>query len=199
MATFTVIVSFLPMFFVTGMMGPYMRPMPFNVPMAMLMSLVVAFTVTPWATYHFLKGEYDKEHEEVETKETLTHRVYSRIMTPLLEKRRNARIFLQDEQVEYEHDMEADAERYLNYVNELAAKKGVSVTRKYSKGTVHKEIIDAITDEEIDLLVIGELARIRSRRDEFYDESERAMRAAGCSVLIVKDEDRVWELYESLG
>lgn len=46
-ATFTVIVSFLPMFFITGMMGPYMAPMAFNVPVAMLMSLLVAFTVTP--------------------------------------------------------------------------------------------------------------------------------------------------------
>ena len=58
LATFTVIVSFLPMFFVTGMMGPYMRPMPFNVPLAMLVSLLVAFTVTPWAAYHLLRHEY---------------------------------------------------------------------------------------------------------------------------------------------
>ena len=121
--------------------------------------------------------------------------VNTRAMEDLL----RARIFLKDEQVEYEHDMEADAERYLNYVNELAVKKGVSGIKKRSKGTVHKEIIDALVEEQIDLLVIGELSRIRSRRDEFYDETERAMRAAGCSVLIVKDEDKVWEMYESLG
>lgn len=121
------------------------------------------------------------------------------INTRAMEDLLRARIFLEDEQVEYEHDMEADAERYLNYVNELAVKKGVSMTKKCSKGTVHKEIIDAVAEEEIDLLVIGELSRIRSRRDEFYDESERAMRTAGCSVLIVKEEDRVWEMYESLG
>lgn len=121
------------------------------------------------------------------------------INTRAMEDLLRARIFLKDEQVEYEHDMEADAERYLNYVNELAVKKGVSMTKKCSKGTVHKEIIDAVAEEEIDLLVIGELSRIRSRRDEFYDESERAMRTAGCSVLIVKEEDRVWEMYESLG
>lgn len=56
LATFAVIVSFLPMFFITGMMGPYMRPMAVNVPLAMLMSLVVALTVTPWMSYHVLKG-----------------------------------------------------------------------------------------------------------------------------------------------
>jgi len=109
-----------------------------------------------------------------------------------------ARIFLKDEQVEYEHDMEADAERYLNYVSELAMKKGLSIVKKRSKGGVHKEIISAVNENEVDLLVIGELSRIRSRRDEFYDETERAMRAVPCSVLIVKDEDRVWEMYESL-
>ena len=109
-----------------------------------------------------------------------------------------ARIFLADEQVEYEHDMEADAQRYLSYVNELGIKKGVSVVKKCSKGSVHKEIADSVKEDEVDLLVIGELSRIRSRRDEFYDENERAMRAVACSVLIVKDEDKVWEMYQSL-
>ena len=120
--------------------------------------------------------------------------VNTRAMEDLL----RARIFLKDEQVEYEHDMETDAERYLNHVNELAVQKGVTIVRKQSKGSVHKEIVKAVADDEVDLLVIGELSRIRSRRDEFYDEAERAMRNVGCSVLIVKDEDRVWEMYQSL-
>ncbi len=60
LATLAVIASFIPLFFITGMMGPYMRPMALNVPVAMIMSLVVAFTVTPWATYHALRREYDK-------------------------------------------------------------------------------------------------------------------------------------------
>ncbi len=77
-------------------------------------------------------------------------------------------------------------------------KKGVSIVKKLRKGSVNKEIVNAVNEDEVDLLVIGELSRIRSRRDEFYDESERAMRAVTCSVLIVKDEDRVWEMYESL-
>ncbi|HLB24796.1 MAG TPA: efflux RND transporter permease subunit, partial [Nitrospirota bacterium] len=51
LATLTVILAFLPMLFVTGMMGPYMGPIPFNVPVAMLGSMLVAFVVTPWAAY----------------------------------------------------------------------------------------------------------------------------------------------------
>jgi len=121
------------------------------------------------------------------------------INTRAMEDLLKARIFLPDEQIEYEHDMEADSERYLNYVHELAAKKGVPIIKKRSRGSVHKEIVNAVNEQEIDLLVVGELSRIRSRRDEFYDETERAIRMVNCSVLIVKDEDKVWEMYQSLG
>jgi multidrug efflux pump subunit AcrB len=95
LATFTVIASFIPMLFVTGMMGPYMRPMPFNVPLAMLMSLVVAFTITPWASYHLLRREYTGHGEgETEGEAAVIRRWYGRILRPLLENRRRARFFL---------------------------------------------------------------------------------------------------------
>ncbi len=56
-ATLAVIVSFLPMFFITGMMGPYMSPMALNVPISMFMSMLVAFAITPWLCFHMLKGK----------------------------------------------------------------------------------------------------------------------------------------------
>ena len=56
LATLTVVLSFLPMLFVTGMMGPYMRPIPLNVPVAMIASLLIAFAITPWATYNLLRN-----------------------------------------------------------------------------------------------------------------------------------------------
>ena len=55
-ATFAVILSFLPLLFVTEMMGQYLRPMAANIPVTMLMSLVVSFTITPWLAYQVLKG-----------------------------------------------------------------------------------------------------------------------------------------------
>ena len=97
LATLAVIISFVPMFFITGMMGPYMRPMALNVPLAMLMSLVVAFTITPWMTYHVLKGEYkpkpDSPIEEAApdmnaaVRSSLIYRVYRTVLEPFLRSR----------------------------------------------------------------------------------------------------------------
>ncbi|MBI5569516.1 MAG: efflux RND transporter permease subunit [Desulfomonile tiedjei] len=94
LATFAVIASFIPLFFITGMMGPYMRPMALNVPVAMLMSLAIAFTVTPWTTYHALKREYDKPEKPYDFKTGAIYRLYSRVITPFLESRRKSRNFL---------------------------------------------------------------------------------------------------------
>ena len=56
LATFTVIAALMPMAFVSGLMGPYMSPIPINASTGMLISLVVAFVVTPWLSYRLLKG-----------------------------------------------------------------------------------------------------------------------------------------------
>jgi len=90
LATLAVILSFLPMLFITGMMGPYMRPMAINVPLTMLMSLLVAFTITPWMTYNVLKGEYGKQEKEFVLEESRVYRVYRRILEPLIDSRRKA-------------------------------------------------------------------------------------------------------------
>lgn len=90
LATFAVIVSFVPMFFITGMMGPYMAPMALNVPVAMLMSLLVAFTITPWLSLHMLRGAYDRPHGNGggAIEENALYRLYERVMTPLVRRRR---------------------------------------------------------------------------------------------------------------
>ena len=88
LATLAVIVSFVPMFFITGMMGPYMRPMALNVPLAMLMSLLVAFTITPWMSYYVLRGEYGKTDEEpFDLHRSMLYRAYSMTVRPMLEHR----------------------------------------------------------------------------------------------------------------
>jgi nucleotide-binding universal stress UspA family protein len=109
-----------------------------------------------------------------------------------------ARIFVKAEQEEYLRDLEEDSQRYLNHVRSLARKKGLAIQTASSSGTVHQEIKNFILTNRIDLLVMGELSTVRSRRDELYDEADRAMRSVPCSVLVVKDEERVLALYDAL-
>jgi multidrug efflux pump subunit AcrB len=96
LATFTVIVSFLPMFFITGMMGPYMAPMAFNVPIAMLVSLIVAFTVTPWASFKLLQSDYHAYSEEApeDLKQSLIYKIYRIALGTLLASPNRAKLFL---------------------------------------------------------------------------------------------------------
>jgi multidrug efflux pump subunit AcrB len=88
LATFTVIAALLPMAFVSGLMGPYMSPIPLNASMGMLISLLVAFIFTPWLFYRvFIKHQVSSEqahHDELSGK---AESVFRRLMTPFLAAR----------------------------------------------------------------------------------------------------------------
>ncbi len=81
LATLTVIAAILPMAFVGGLMGPYMRPIPIGASAAMVFSLLVAFIVTPWAAVRMLK-----QHEDHGEREDAFTRFYRRVMDPLLHR-----------------------------------------------------------------------------------------------------------------
>ncbi len=86
LATFTVIAAILPMAFVSGMMGPYMSPMPIGASIAMLLSLFVALTVTPYLGYHLLREKDNQAHKEEEGIETgLIYKLYKKIEQPFLD------------------------------------------------------------------------------------------------------------------
>jgi multidrug efflux pump subunit AcrB len=98
LATFTVIAAILPMAFVSGLMGPYMRPIPVGASAAMLASLGVAFVVTPWLALRLLRGHVshvdapaDRAHEPEEA--TGFARFYGRLMEPLLASPSRRRVF----------------------------------------------------------------------------------------------------------
>jgi multidrug efflux pump subunit AcrB len=86
LATLAVIAAILPMAFVGGLMGPYMRPIPIGSSAAMLFSLIIAFTVTPWAATHILKNKNSStvHNGEDEAPDDWFTRIYHRIMDPLL-------------------------------------------------------------------------------------------------------------------
>ncbi|MDR3748067.1 MAG: efflux RND transporter permease subunit, partial [Acidobacteriota bacterium] len=93
LATFAVIAAILPMAFVRGLMGPYMRPIPVGASAAMLFSLIVAFVVSPWAALRLLRhyASGDGYQHEIEGRTT---RFYRRIMNPLIENARRRWLFL---------------------------------------------------------------------------------------------------------
>ncbi|NPB05225.1 MAG: efflux RND transporter permease subunit [Aquificae bacterium] len=82
LATATIVAALIPMAFVGGLMGPYMRPIPINASTAIALSAVVAFTITPWAAYLLLKNV--KPHEEYNVRETFFWKLYTRIVVPLI-------------------------------------------------------------------------------------------------------------------
>ena len=85
LATMTVVAAILPMAFVGGLMGPYMRPIPVGASAAMLFSLLVAFVVTPWATVRLLRRAPSSHHGDgPPARESRSTRLYRRFMTGLL-------------------------------------------------------------------------------------------------------------------
>ncbi|MBE9519634.1 MAG: efflux RND transporter permease subunit, partial [Proteobacteria bacterium] len=83
LATFAVIAALMPMAFVSGLMGPYMRPIPVGASAAMLFSLLVAFIVTPWLSYMVLKNvKHDTKSAE---KDSRLLRIYEKLIGPLLD------------------------------------------------------------------------------------------------------------------
>ena len=92
LATFAVIAAVLPMAFVGGLMGPYMRPIPIGATAAMFFSLAIAFIVTPWAAVRVLKWG-TRKHVEHGNEDFFT-RIYRSVMQPLIMRRRRRWIFL---------------------------------------------------------------------------------------------------------
>lgn len=107
LATFAVIAAVLPMAFVGGLMGPYMRPIPIGASAAMGWSLAIAFVVTPWASIRILRWRRamdaqsatpapsdTKSHSHFEHEEDFFTRLYRRVMNPLIGNEKSRKKFL---------------------------------------------------------------------------------------------------------
>ena len=93
MSTVTIILAFIPLGFITGMMGPYMAPMAFNVPVSVAAITLVAFLVTPWLASRLLKSVGADDGREAAEQAALL-RFYSKTLSPLLDNRRHAKLVL---------------------------------------------------------------------------------------------------------
>ncbi|MGA7934056.1 MAG: efflux RND transporter permease subunit, partial [Kovacikia sp.] len=86
LATLTVVLAFYPLRYITGLVGPYLAPLSFNVPIAMILSLILAITVTPYMAVRMIKLSHS--HESQDLHQTRIYRWYSAIMQPLMNSRR---------------------------------------------------------------------------------------------------------------
>ncbi|BDU57635.1 multidrug transporter AcrB [Limnohabitans sp. MORI2] len=84
LATFTVIAALLPMAFVTGLMGPYMSPIPINASMGMLLSLAVAFVVTPWLARIWMKTAHTHDPADNSAFKKWLKRFFHGVFSPFL-------------------------------------------------------------------------------------------------------------------
>ena len=85
MSTLTIVMAFIPLAFITGMMGPYMAPMAFNVPVSVIASTLVAFLVTPWLAKKLLKKQV------MPVQQSPKQSLYGRIMLPILARPKRAK------------------------------------------------------------------------------------------------------------
>jgi multidrug efflux pump subunit AcrB len=89
LATFTVIAALLPMAFVTGLMGPYMSPIPINASTGMLFSLAIALVLTPWMCHHLFAARHSEAHGTQDSQRLQLF--FDRLMSPFLRGRQGRR------------------------------------------------------------------------------------------------------------
>jgi nucleotide-binding universal stress UspA family protein len=100
-----------------------------------------------------------------------------------------SKIFVEDESTEYEKSLEENGMRYLNYIEDLANQKGVSVEKILTKGAVFSEVIKIADENEADLILLGGFEEKGSYRDTLSRQHRDILKNSNCSILVVKEPD----------
>lgn len=108
-----------------------------------------------------------------------------------------AGIFVDVESREYRRELQDDSDRYLRHAGKLAAAKNVDFEPVKMEGNVHGEVVKLLKERAADLLVVGGVSQIRSRREELTSETDRMIRTSPCPVLLVKDNEDLWDEFEN--
>jgi nucleotide-binding universal stress UspA family protein len=108
-----------------------------------------------------------------------------------------SKIFVEEESADYEKSLESNGQRYLNYVEELARKKGVQVEKSLRKGSISTEIVEAAQENEADIVLVGGFEDKGIMHDAISRQSRDILKNAECSVLVVKQAD-IDSIYQKL-
>jgi len=105
-------------------------------------------------------------------------------------------VFIAQEKDSYLDELRQDAARYLKHAKKLATSKDIDIVLYSVEGSPHIEVLNYIKNNGIDLLIIGSVNKIRSRREELTSENDRMLRTVQCPVLVVRDELDIWSVFE---
>ena len=100
-----------------------------------------------------------------------------------------SKIFIQEESLEYEKSLQANGERYLTFVEELALAKGIKIEKEIRRGAVYSEILAVVDEKKADLILLGGWEKDRSPRDIISHAHREIMIGAKCSVILAKEPD----------
>jgi nucleotide-binding universal stress UspA family protein len=106
-----------------------------------------------------------------------------------------SKIFIQEESIEYEKSLEANGNRHLAFVEELALAKGIKIEKELRKGAVYTELVTAVDEKNADLLIMGAWEQGRNTRDILTHVHSEIMINSKCSVLLVK-EPNIDQIYK---
>jgi nucleotide-binding universal stress UspA family protein len=108
-----------------------------------------------------------------------------------------SKIFVEEESSDYEKSLESNGVRYLNYVEELARRKGVQIEKMLRRGSISTEIVEAAQECEADVILVGGFADKGILHDAIGRQQRDILKNAECSVLIVKEPD-IESIYQKL-
>ena len=100
-----------------------------------------------------------------------------------------SKIFVEDESIEYEKNLELNGKRYLDYVEELAQSKGVKIKKILKHGVIHSKLLETLDEVKPDLILLGGWEESRNKRDLIHRAHINVLRDAECSVLVIKDHN----------
>ena len=107
-----------------------------------------------------------------------------------------SKIFIQEEGIEYEKSLEANGNRYLTFVEELASAKGVKIEPILRRGAIYTEILSVADEKNADLILLGGWEKETKTKDIIGTSHREIMANAKCSVLLVK-EPAIDQIYKN--
>jgi nucleotide-binding universal stress UspA family protein len=127
----------------------------------------------------------------LQAKLTAIYVIDAKILQDLLRNR----VIVESEALSYERDLQQQGEAFLERVKKLAEVKDMNLQTLLLKGSVHDEVLNKTRELAADILVMGELKEVLSRRETFYDEGEAILFGAPCPVVMVKNPQAAEDLY----